>query len=180
MHRVAFRYAKALLQLAVEKKVLDKVHADMLLFDQVWDANKALLHALESPAIKHDKKLAVLQEIFQDKVHVLTMSFVKMVTKKRREDLLPAITKLFLEQHDHHKGIKQATISTTFQLSEELCLQFIKLVQQIAPCNQVVLKQHIDPTLIGGYVLQVDDKRIDQSLRNKLLTLKKTYVTEAY
>ncbi len=180
MNRIAPRYAKTLLQLAAEKKVLDKVYADMLLVDQVCDANKSLPDMLRSPIIKHDKKLAVLQAIFRAKVQALTFSFFTLVTQKHREALLHAIAKAFLEQYDLHQGFKKATISTTFQLSEELSLQFQQLAQQIVPCNKVVLHQHMDPSLIGGYVLQVEEKRLDQSLRKKLLTLKKNYIAEGY
>jgi len=180
MNSVASRYAKVLLQLAVEKNVTARIHTDMLCFDQVCAANRCLVTTLKSPVIKHDKKLAVLQAIFQNKVHDLTLSFLAMVTQKHREALLPTMAQAFLAQYNQHQGIKTAQVTTTFPLSDQLTLQLQKIVQQIAPCQQVILEQNIDPALIGGYVLQVEDKRLDQSLRKKLLTLKMNCVTEKY
>jgi F-type H+-transporting ATPase subunit delta len=180
MSSVASRYAEALLQQAVANNILARVYTDMLCFDQVCAANKSLVTTLKSPVIKHDKKLAVLQAIFQNKVHDLTLSFFAMVTQKHREALLLTMAHTFLAQYDQHQGIKTAQVTTAFPLSDQLTLPLQQIVQQIAPCQKVILEQYIDPDLIGGYVLRIGDKRLDQSLRRKLLILKKNCVTEGY
>jgi F-type H+-transporting ATPase subunit delta len=180
MKKVASRYAKSLLQLAVEEGVLERVHKDMLCLDQVCSGNKALVSVLKNPLIKHDKKLAVLRVIFQNTTHTLTLRFFAMVTQKCREAVLPAMTRAFLAQYDQYQGIKTARVTTAFPLSDQITSQFQKIVQQISPYRQVILEQSVDTTLIGGYVLQVEDKRLDQSLRKKLLTLRKDFVTKMY
>ena len=152
----------------------------MLCLDQVCATNKYLVTTLKNPLIKHSKKLLVLQAIFQNEVHGLTLSFFAMVTQKHREALLPTMTQSFLDQYEQHRSIKKAQVTTTFPLSEQLTLQLQQIVQQISPCQQVILEKNIDPTLIGGYVLRVDDKRLDRSLRKQLLTLQKNCLTEGY
>ena len=130
--------------------------------------------------IKQEKKLAVLQAIFQKEVHALTLRFFTTVTQRRREALLPAMAQAWLAQYDQHQGIKKAQVTTTFPLSDKLARQLQAMIQQMTPCQQVVLDQRIDPTLIGGYVLQVEDKRLDQSVRKKLRTLQKKYIVAGY
>lgn len=180
MKKIASKYAKALLQLAVEGGVLGRIHADMLCFDRVCAANQCLVSTLKNPVIKHSKKLVVLQAIFQNKVHALTLRFFAMVTQKHREAALPTMTQDFLAQYDQYQGIKTAQVTTTWPLSDQLTLQLQKIVQQISPCQHVILEQCIDPALIGGYVLRVEDKQLDQSLRKKLRTLQKNCVTKGY
>ena len=180
MHRVASRYAKSLLQLAAEKGILASIHTDMVLFDQVGAASRALLTTLQSPVIHREKKLTILQNIFQGKVHSLTLRFFKLITQKHREALLPDITAAFLEQYNRYQGIQTANITTTLKLSDNLNHHFREIVKKIAPCKEVVLTQQIDPTLIGGYILQVADKRLDESLRTKLLALKQHYTIGGY
>jgi F-type H+-transporting ATPase subunit delta len=181
MHNPTSRYAKALLQLAVDRNLLGQIRADIVCFGQVCAANQPLTITLKSPAIPPKKKLAVLKEIFQNKIHALTLDFFALVIQRRREPLLPAIAEAFLTQDDQHQGIKRAKVTTTFALSDKLAQQVQEMVLQIAaPCKKVVLAQCIDPTLIGGYVLRVDGKRLDQSLRRKLLVFEKNYVTEGY
>lgn len=178
MNNVAPKYTEALLQQAVENNILARIHTDMLFFDQVCAANTSLVTTLKNPVIGRNRKLAILQAIFQNKVHDLTHSFFAMVTQRHREALLPTMARTFLVQHDQHQGIKTAQVTTAFPLSDQLTLQLQQIVQQIALCQKVILEQYIDPALIGGYTLRIEDKRLDQSLRKKLLTLKKNCVAE--
>ncbi|MHA7877770.1 MAG: ATP synthase F1 subunit delta [Bacteroidota bacterium] len=180
MRKIAHRYAEVLLHLAVERDVLVHIHEDIRYFDHICAANKHLVMALNSPIIARSKKLLILQNSFQNEIHALTFSFFTMVTQKHREALLPAMAQAFLRQHDQLHGIKTAQVATTLPLSDRLITHLQHIVQQIAPCQQVILAQTIDPSLIGGYVLQVDDKRLDRSLRKQLLTLQQNCVTEGY
>ncbi|MFM7859761.1 MAG: ATP synthase F1 subunit delta, partial [Flammeovirgaceae bacterium] len=93
--RVASRYVKSLLSLAEEQKVLDQVHADMQLLDSVCKINRDFTLMLKSPIIKHDKKRDILEAIFKNKVHHLTMAIIDILTRKNREPLLPAIAAEF-------------------------------------------------------------------------------------
>jgi len=176
MSRIAYKYAKVLLQLAAEDNVLAQVHAEMDYLGRLCTDSKHLVATLRNPIIEHNKKLSVLQAIFQNEAHELTLSFLAMVIQKHRAALLPTIIQAFLTQHDQHQGIKKAQVATTFPLSDWVSSQLQRIVQQIAPCQQVIFEQTIDPTLIGGYVLQVDDILLDRSLRKQLLMLQKDYV----
>ena len=180
MSNVVSSYAKTLFQLAIEQNALERVYRDILHFKQVCATHTAVLHTLKNRTITPAKKLAVLQTLFQNEMHNLTLRFFALVTKKHREALLPAMAQALLVQYDQYKEIKKAQVTTTLPLSDKLTRQLQQIAQQIAPCKQVVIDQHIDPTLIGGYVLQIEDIRLDQSLRKKLLTVKKKYMTAGY
>jgi F-type H+-transporting ATPase subunit delta len=93
--RVASRYVKSLLGLAVEQGVLEQVHQDMQLFAKVCEENRAFALMLKSPVIRHDKKKDILEKLFQGKVSKLTMAIFNIITTKNREPLLPAIAKEF-------------------------------------------------------------------------------------
>lgn len=178
--QVASRYAKALLQLAIEQGVVNRIYEDMLLFDKVCTENKLLLSTLQNPIILSHKKLAILQALFAHKVHALTLRLLQIATQKNREALLPTIKDCFLAQYNHYQGIKRASITTTFPLSSDLIAYFKTLVQSIAPCKKVVLVQHIKQAILGGFILQVDDKQLDESLITKLNWLKKRCITSGY
>ena len=180
MNKVAARYAKALLGLAVEKEVLVRIHQDIVNLAQACTTHPTLLHTLQSPIIKHDKKLVILREVFQQEVHTLTLRFFALVTQKRREAWLPAIAQAFLAQYDEYQGIKKAHVTTTFPLSDELAAQLQQIVQKMTPAKQVELDRHIDPALLGGYVLQVEDKRLDQSLRKQLSVISDQLLVKNY
>jgi len=180
MHRIAARYARSLLSLAIEQGVLAIVHADMQYFSQMCQEVPALQSLLKHPGLPRSKKQAVLQTLLPTSMQALTCRFLSLVIQRKRSALLPAIAQAFLSQYDQHQGIRRATVTTAIPLSEALALQLQQIAQQIVPCQQVVLTQHVDAHLVGGYILQIEDKRIDQSVRSKLLALKQQYAAAGY
>lgn len=178
--RAASRYVKSLLDLAIEQKALENVHTDMLFFSKVSDENKAFQLMLKSPVIPHDKKRAILAKLFQGKVHKLTMSFFDIITKKNREPLLPVIAKEFHNAYNDFKGIGKATITSAVPLDEKLRKEFEELVKKYSDKKQVELVEKVDPEMIGGFVLNVGDKQIDASIKNKLKALKLTFSQNPY
>ena len=180
MNSVATRYAKFLLQLAVDQQALANVSADMQLIEQAHSAHPSLRHILHSSTIQRPKKNAILQALFQGKVHTITLQFLALIIQKRREQLLSAIAQAFLVQYDQRQGIQKACVTTPVPLSNTLAQQIQQLVQKVIPCQRVVLEQRLDETLIGGFVLQTADHRLDQSLRKQLQTLKKHWVAPGY
>ncbi|MEL6358765.1 MAG: F0F1 ATP synthase subunit delta, partial [Bacteroidota bacterium] len=86
----------------------------------------------------------------------------------------------FMAQHDKHQGIKKAHVTATFPLSDELAAQLQEIVRKMTPAKQIELDRHIDPTLLGGYVLQVEDKRLDQSLRKRLSVISEQLLIKDY
>lgn len=168
--RVASRYAKSLLDLAVEKGILKEVYKDMLLFRDTCRANRNLVLMLRNPIIGHDKKKAVLYALFKDKFHPATLTLFDIITRKNRESYLPAIAESFEIQYRQHQGIVKAIVITPVALTEALRKQFIALVAKQTG-KEIELEEKIDPAIIGGYVLKIGDQQIDNSVRAKLKTL---------
>jgi F-type H+-transporting ATPase subunit delta len=178
--RAASRYVKSLLGLAVEKNVLDAVHRDMLLFSQAIKGSRQLEVLLLSPVIRHDKKLVILKKIFSGKVNALTLSFFEIITRKNREPILVDIARQFHNVYNEFMGIGKAEVVTTVPLSAELRAEFEKLVKHYDGKKQVELVEKVDPSLIGGFILNVGDRQVDASIRTKLKTLKRKFSQNPY
>jgi F-type H+-transporting ATPase subunit delta len=178
--RVASRYVKSLLDLAVTQGSLEKVHADMQLFDKTVDSNRDLFLMLKSPVIKHDKKKAILTAIFKGKVTSLTMAFIDILTKKNREPLLPEIANEFHNAYNHVKGIGKASVTTPVAMDAKTRQEFENIVKKLSNHNEVELEEKVDKDLIGGFILNVEDKQIDASIRNNLKKLKLKFSENPY
>jgi F-type H+-transporting ATPase subunit delta len=169
--RVASRYVKSLLGLAVEKNVLDAVHNDMLMFSKVCAENRDFVVMLRSPVIRHEKKRAVLEKIFASKVNPLTSAIIDILTKKNREPLLPAIASEFHNAYNEFKGVGKAYITTTIPMDAELRATVEAIVKKLSDKKLVELHEKIDKDLIGGFILNVGDRQIDASIKSKLKSL---------
>ncbi|ELR69901.1 ATP synthase delta chain [Fulvivirga imtechensis AK7] len=179
-YRVASRYARSLLALAEEKGVIEEVHNDMLSFLQVCEENRAFVLMLKNPVIKHDKKGVILEQIFKGRASDLTLTFFEIITRKNREAALPAIAKEFHNQYNAYKGIELATVTTAVPLDKGLRLKLEELVKKMSSKEKVELIEIVDKDVIGGYVLKVGDRQIDDTLRSKLKELELQFSQNPY
>lgn len=178
--RAASRYAKSLLQLADDKGVLEEVHHDMLSLYQLCDESRDFQLMLKNPIIKSDKKLTILEKIFKGKVNEMTMAIFGIITRKNRTKLLPGIAKEFHEQYNLLKGIEVAKVTTAVPLSEQLRSKIKDLVKSISSKNEVELKEVVDKDIIGGFILNVGDRQIDDSLKSKIKALELKFSQNPY
>jgi len=178
--RAASRYVKSLLDLAVEKKALEEVHRDMLMFSETINKSRPLELLLQSPVIKHDQKLAVLKKAFGGKVHNLTMSFFEIITRKNREPILATVATQFHQAYNEYKGIQKATVTTAVPMDAKARVEFEKLVKNYSDKKQIELIEKVDPDLIGGFVLKVGDRQVDASIRSKIKTLQVKFSENPY
>lgn len=178
--RAASRYVKSLLGLAVEKKSLDEVHRDMLLFSDTVSKSRPLELLLRNPVIKHDKKLEILKKLFGGKVNSLTMAFFEIITRKNREPILAAVALEFHNAYNEYKGIGKATVITAVPLDAKLRSEFERLVREYSDKKEIELIEKVDPDLIGGFVLNIGDRQVDASIESKIKTLKLQFSQNPY
>jgi F-type H+-transporting ATPase subunit delta len=118
--------------------------------------------------------------IFKSKVTVLTMAFIDILTRKNREPLLPEIAKEFHNAYNVYKGIGKASVTTTIPMDAKTRSVFEALVRKLADRKEVELEEKIDKELIGGFILNVEDRQIDASIRNNLKKLKLKFSENPY
>jgi len=177
--RVAARYAKSLIDLAQELQVLPAIADDMRLLAETLDKSRDLRLMLRNPIIKSDKKLAVLKAVFQGKVSDLTMRFFTLLAQKARESDLEGVGTAFMSQYRILQGIQQAHLTTAVPLTDELRQQFVKLAQEQTG-KQIELVEKVDPELIGGFVLRLGDRQIDDSVASRLQDLRTSFADHSY
>ena len=177
--KVAKRYAKSLLDLADEQKVMDAVNNDMKLLVDVADQNRDLKLLLSNPIIDSAKKLSILTQLFADKMNKMTISFFSIVTRKRRENYLYEIAKAFTSQYKTLKGIQTAEVISAIGLDENLRKQVYDLIRK-GSNEQVELIEKVDKSLIGGFVLRIGDKQYDASVKSDIRKLARTFSDNSY
>lgn len=176
--RVAYRYAKSILDLAQEKGVLDEVYKDMSFFAKTLDENSELRAVMRNPIIYSYRKLSILKKLFGDKLHKVTLDFFEIIARKNREEVLYAAAKEFEHLYEEAKGIQRATLATPVPASEEVKQKAIALVKA-ATGREVKLEEKIKPELIGGFTITYgDDKQIDASVRTKLKILQTEFLAQ--
>jgi F-type H+-transporting ATPase subunit delta len=161
--RLAGRYAKSILDLSIEKNQLDNVYHDMVFLKGICDTNRDFVNFLRSPIVKADKKEKTLTAITTGRISELTAAFIKLLTTKGREPLLPEITVAFIAQYKDHKDIHIVRLVTAIVASEELKNEITGKVRSMLKMENIELHESVDPGIIGGFILEIGDKLIDAS-----------------
>lgn len=177
--KLASRYSRSLLQLAIERGELEQVFSDMKLIAKICKENKDLTILLRSPIIKTDKKRAILHEIFGSHIGKTSFAFIDIITGKRREYFLEKIAEEFTSQYKENNKITTATVTTTMKLDSSLREKILALVRDKTK-QEVELIERVDEKLIGGFILRIGDTQIDSSIQRKLNDLRKNFSENPY
>lgn len=180
VQRIATRYAKSLLDLAVERGNVEEVFQDVQVFNEALK-NRDFYLALKSPIISGPKKVSILNALFGESFSELTIAFLKILVKKGREPYIPDITREFNSQYKKMKHISSVRITTAQPLSESALNDILEKLKASSSTDQEVeIDTHVDPKLIGGFIIQFDDKIFDASVHTKLEELRKEFKDNLY
>lgn len=173
---VARRYAEALFELAVEKDILSKVEEDLELVLQVLEASQDFQNILNSQRVPGPDKRDLLTQLFEGRLHEITMNFILVLTEKRRERYLHRISKEYIRLAEAKRNIVEAQVKTAVELTrEDKQVLEQKLSESTGKNIKVVLK--VDPELLGGAVIKIGDKVIDGSVARRLLKMKENLLS---
>lgn len=174
--RIATRYAKSILDLGIEQNSLDAIYNDMVVLKDAM-SNRDFKLFVKSPIIKASKKQSVFKAIFGDSLSNTTNLFFNLLAKKGRESELPEIAASFLHLYKKYKKVSEIKLTTASALSES-ALNSIKaaLLQSNATDQEVEITAAVNPDLIGGFVIEMEDKLYDASIAHKLRGIRKEFL----
>lgn len=178
--QVAARYAKSLLDLAQEQGTLATVKQDMDLLAKTMSESRDLRLLLRNPIVKHDKKLSILNAVFQGKVSETLLRFFQIVTSKNREATLEHIGDEFLAQYNKLMSVQVAEVTSAAPLTPAARTAIEKMVKEQSGQHDVSLTEKVDASLIGGFVLRIGDRQIDESVKGGLRRLRTSLTDKTY
>ena len=176
--RASIRYAKALLNLAIDTKVADKVNEDMLLMAETIEANKDVDIMLNSPVIKASVKEDTLLAIFSN-LNAISKGLIHLLVENKRLAILENIARQYTIIYDYHKGTQVAKVTSAIPLTDEVKEKVLAKVKDIIG-KKVTLENIVDPSIIGGFVLRVGDKQYDSSISGKMNNLRREFDDNLY
>ncbi len=166
----ASRYAKALLELAIEQQKLESIESNMFRILAAAKETNEFQVFLDSPVINVDKKVAVLNSLFGE-FEPLTLSFLALITKNGRERLITEIAQSYISQVKEFKGIIPISITSARKLDEATKATILAKINA-SVTGTLEITELIDESLIGGFIVTMGDKQIDASVASQLARMK--------
>lgn len=170
---IAKRYAKALFELALEMNIVEETKSDMELIMSVCSSNKDFTQMLKSPVIRSEKKQKVIRDIFNDKINELSMRYMNIITRKKRESFIGQIAEEFILAYKKFNAIFTIHFESAITIGDEIRKKVITLLEDQTK-GTVELIEEVKEELVGGFVMRYDDYKYDASIAYQLKKLKKS------
>lgn len=168
---VAKTYSDALFEVGVENNSLETFLEEISFIEKTFIEYPDFLELFRTPRISIDERKETIQSIFGEKISTEMLNFLKIILDKRRASEIFEIKKEFQVAVHRHNNILEATVISAVAISEEQS-EKIKKSLKVVTGNDILIKNKVDETLIGGVVIYIGDKVIDGSVKKKLSDLK--------
>jgi F-type H+-transporting ATPase subunit delta len=161
-------YAEALLELANSSGSLKETTNDMNIVSQFLVNSSDLKKFLGNPLVTREAKKNVIKDILGEQIDKKTLTFLMLLVDRGRIAILGNIAQRFLELSYKSDSIQIAKIISSVQLSAEQQKNIAEKLKTITGAKQIKLALKVDPTLIGGFTVEIGSKLIDTSIRGQL------------
>lgn len=178
-YRINTHYAKALILLSEETGTMDRVSEDMRLVERVCAENRELNVIFSNPVIPKDKKLAIVKELFGERVCEATMAFLLFVIRKNRSVNMRGIAGSYIEMYREKKGIILSDL-VTHQPIDDVARKMVTEMVEAYTGKSVELHDRTDPKMLGCFKLEFDNKMYDARIRTKIRRMRIEFAKNEY
>ena len=171
--KVAVPYARALFDFSVEKNIMHQITADFQNLDIFFNESSELTDYLNSPVVSQEAKREVLAKTLKSQINTETFKFLMVLVDRDRIHLLNAVINNYLELVYQTASIKMVEVSTASAFTNSQKETLIQKLKELTSAREIRLVTTVDPTLIGGFLIQTESKVIDFTIKNQLQQLAK-------
>lgn len=172
---ISVRYATALFQFAQNENVESEVYEQAKFITDVFFQVKKLHTTLENPLIHKTKKKEIILTAFGEKASDAIERLIDLLLRNNRESFLQYIMLEYQEQYRLSKNVYQGKLITAVEIDDITTKNLVESLEKKVK-GKLELKKTIDPSILGGFILQVDYNRWDASLSGQLNRIKKQYI----
>ncbi|CAF0937758.1 unnamed protein product, partial [Adineta ricciae] len=160
------RYASALFSAASKQKKLDQIDADFQKLDRLLTQNKAIGDLFRNPGITREQRMALINEIG---VSDMTRSTLETLVDNRREKKLVKFVSVMNRLMAANRGELICRVITAKPLDDKLRSELDSVLKQFSKKGEKVnVETTVDPSIMGGMIVEVGDRYIDMSISSKI------------
>ena len=167
------RYAKALYKVALERNQGKRMYDLMQTLASSFDANHDLAATVANPFVAQADKDRILTTAAGATAADATFAdFLKLLARNRRVDLVNEIAHAFVDYYREENNIRRVEVVSAAPLDPAVEKRIKALVEANLHGGTMDFSSSVNPDLIGGFVVNIDNERLDASLRNQLKELR--------
>lgn len=175
--RVARRYARALFNAAARRGQTDMVQTDLNALGRTWRETPTLQRTMESPLIPGERKKELVDRLLAKDLDPVTRSFLHLLVDKRREGIFLAVLDEYVRLADQARGLVRAQAVVAAPMDEPQRQELVSGLEKRTG-KRIELNVSVDPQILGGVVVRMEDTVIDGSVRGALERLREQMLAE--
>ena len=170
--RISVRYARALFQTAQEQGCEDAVYDGLTRFSHNYLlAISQFNEVLADPIVAKEEKVKLVEMATGEPLHDTLKQFIAFVAEQKREDKMFLIALKYMEMYREKHSILSTHVTTATELSGSSYDKIKAFIKQTFDADAEI-DVKIDPSLIGGFILDIEHTRMDASVAGQLNALK--------
>ncbi len=170
--KIAKTYSKALLQSAQEQNLADKVLEDLLFIQELIHTNAQLSDVLKNPVIRLEDKKDIINRLLENRIDKITLDFLLLLLENNRINAFDESLNQYIYAYNKLNNVATPVITSAVELDEIQKSRITeKLNQKLS--KTIAPKYIINPDIIGGLIIEIDDNTLDFSLKYKFDNMKK-------
>ena len=164
---ISVRYARALLKSATDAGLADQVYQEMIILAKSYVEVPVLRQTIDNPMLSKDKKAMLLTTAAGKKPSQLTRSFITLVLKEDRENVMQFMANSYVTLYRKQKNVIRGKLTTAARVSAATEQKMRQMVESQTQ-GTGEFETEVNPDIIGGFILEYDTYRMDASVRSKL------------
>ena len=169
---IAKRYAKALLSFSTERGIEDSVYKNMRLLSESFMEVKEFCNVLSIPILSNEKKIGLIETACGGKISNELKKFLSLLLRQKREYLLQSISLIYIALYNKIKNMTVCKLTTAEALTKDV-EDHIKALISAKTKGDVEINNIVNPQIIGGFVFEIDYKRLDASISSQITKIKR-------
>ena len=166
------RYAKAFLQLAIQNNLVDKALDDLLLVKSTIEGNKELDTLIHQPFVSKERKTNIINRLFTDRIATISLNLINLLIEKNRDAIITDVYDEYYDLYLDYKKIAVVTVTSAVALDEETSERIVNILKhKIVKKDTIEVKNVVDKSIIGGFIVKYNDYVYDASVTHTLKRL---------
>ena len=170
-------YGEGLYALCAEEKLDQAVLEEVQALQKAFRENEAFLHLLGNMTMSKVERVRIVDETFKGQIHEYTLNFLKILVERGAIYAFSECAAAYQESYFRDHQVAVAEVTTANALNEAQRAKLIDKLKKLTG-KEIVVKEKIDPSVLGGVLLQMDGKRYDNTVRHRLAAIKQTITEE--
>lgn len=168
---ISKRYGRAMFELAKNEGKVEEYLEQLSCIKKITIENPELLEIFDHPKVTINEKLILIDDLFTNGFDKEVKDFLKLLVTKDRISSLIKMIKDFEELYYEYKNIVLARVTSATELEEDAKANLLVQLKELF-AKEVIIEQRVDPTIIGGLLIEAQDKIIDATVKGKLEKIK--------